>query len=97
MSLVRRFFRSLLDRELGVLGEEVESLDALLADVAGRLDSLKERIDRMAAREGMKRARAGRPSEMAPQATIDDIKRELEKYRAAPGGDIGFAPPREWQ
>lgn len=60
MGIIRNTLRTLLDRELGVLGGEVDRLESRHQDLAIALAALQDRYDRLANRVGMRMARAAR-------------------------------------
>lgn len=63
--MLRRLWRSALDHELGVLGEEVEKALAKLEDAQIKLEALAERIERRLNTVGMRTARASRGEQLS--------------------------------
>lgn len=64
---LKRLYRNTLDRELGVVGEEIAAL-------TDQLDALTERFQRLQARAGMKAIRDERFATSRPQMTDAELR-----------------------
>lgn len=58
MGIIRNALRGLVDRELGVLGEQLDKVESRFQDTALQLASLQDRYDRFANRVRMRQTRA---------------------------------------
>lgn len=84
MGLIRNVFRKLLDRELGVLGGELDRLAERNNDLALQLATFGERYERLANRVGMRLARAARRGE--GQGSSEEWAALLEREAKLRGG-----------
>lgn len=85
----RRLLRKLLDRELGVVGDELSKLQARHDDLTTQLEAFEVRFERVRARVGMRVTRANR--EDYPNAPRDEFERLLQRERGhgAQTADLG--------
>jgi predicted transcriptional regulator len=71
--MLRRIYRGLLDRELGVLGAELDAAETKIDDMTRRMVALQDRFERLVNRVTMRVARAGREDERADRAILDQL------------------------
>jgi len=94
MGVIRRVYRHLLDRELGVLGGELEAAEARIDDDARKLASLQDRFERLVNRVTMRVARSGRDDAEHDRQILTEIKRRAQGERGVSGDPFG---PDPWQ
>lgn len=92
---VKTAYRYLLDREVGVLGGELESIRTLLADQDSKLAAFEERFERLLNRVSMRMARSA-PVDLKDTQLMESLKRKYgvagdqgneDWMRGIPGGD----------
>lgn len=74
MNLFKRIYRGMVDRELGVLGGELEREMERLDDRTRALAALGERFERLQSRLGMRATRAARRSEQEPEEFEEQLQ-----------------------
>lgn len=87
MGRIRNLFRSLLDREMGVLGGEIDRLQAKIADQDLQLATLNERWERLSNRVGMRLARSARRGEGGEPEALREFAELVRRDRGGNGAD----------
>jgi hypothetical protein len=82
---IKTAYRYLLDREVGVLGGELEAIRVLLHDQDVKLAAFEERFERLLNRVSMRMARSA-PVDLKDTQLIKSLQ---QKYAASPGGNSG--------
>lgn len=89
-------YRYLLDREVGVLGGELEALRLLISDHDTKLAAFEERFERLVNRVSARMAR-GAPADLRDTQLINSLK---QKYGTGTDGgaeDWMRDMPNEWR
>jgi len=93
---VKTAYRYLLDREVGVLGGELEAIRTLLSDQDSKLAAFEERFERLLNRVSMRMARSA-PVDLKDAKLIESLR---GKYGATsdPGNDdwMRGTPSGDW-
>jgi len=94
-NLVKTAYRYLLDREVGVLGGELEAIRTLLSDQDSKLAAFEERFERLLNRVSMRMARSA-PVDLKDTELIKSLRQKYggnadpgneDWMRGTPGGD----------
>ena len=94
-NLVKTAYRYLLDREVGVLGGELEAIRVLLSDQDSKLAAFEERFERLLNRVSMRMARQA-PVDLKDTKLIESLRQKYggnsdpsneDWMRGIPGGD----------
>jgi hypothetical protein len=91
---IKSAYRYLLDREVGVLGGELEAIRTLLSDQDTKLAAFEERFERLLNRVSMRMARS-QPVDLKDTALIKSLRLKYgaedsgneDWMRGLPGGD----------
>lgn len=94
MGIIRNSLRKLIDRELGVLGEQLDRLQSTLEDINLRVASYGDRFDRFSQRAGMRLTRAAASEQQ--DGSLAEFNALLKKERVA-GGNGADVEAEPWQ
>mgnify|MGYP001601613559 CR=1 FL=1 len=86
--MFKRIYRSLLDRELGVLGGELEAAETRIEDQARKLLSLQDRFERLINRVSMRLARSGRGDEHRDREILKSLAQRSQRDPGGNGNDF---------
>lgn len=73
MGIIRNALRKLLDREVGVIGGELDRLNDRVQDLQTQVLSFEERYERLRARVGMRVTRSQRMDPVDPREEFERL------------------------